>query len=152
MTEMIHGTVFAQHGAGCLIIGASGTGKSRIAEEALALGAQLVADDQVEIYAMRDFVMANAPTPLLGVIEFHGLGLIKVHNPLVKHMINLVLELDPTADERLPTVGSYTLLGKELPYLRVKPYPYTSAAAIGLYLKAMREGRVLPNDWHPNAA
>jgi hypothetical protein len=36
-----------------------------------------------------------------------------------------------------------------LPAIQVQPVPYTSASSLLLYLKAMQEGRMLPQDWHP---
>ena len=41
----VHGTTVARAGRAVLILGASGTGKSALALQMIALGARLVADD-----------------------------------------------------------------------------------------------------------
>ena len=46
-TLAVHATCVAVNGKGVLIVGASGSGKSTLALQMLAMGAELVADDQV---------------------------------------------------------------------------------------------------------
>lgn len=149
----LHASAFAYNGCGCLILGASGTGKSRLLSDALSMGAKMIGDDRIRLEPMMGLVAA-APVPeLAGVIELRGLGLIRVNDALAKHVLHLVVELDPAAaGERLPPLQRYNLLGVDVPYLRVAPVPHTSASALLLYLKAMQEGRALPADWKPKAA
>jgi HPr kinase/phosphorylase len=148
----LHGSAFAYGGSGCLILGASGTGKSRITAEALMMGAKLIGDDRIVLQPLMGMVAAAAAPEIAGVIELRGLGLLRMNDTLGKHVLHLVIELDPTADERLPRVEKRQFLGVDVPYLRMAPAPYASAAMILLYLKAMQEGRVLPADWKPKAA
>lgn len=150
--EPLHGSAFNFKGAGCLILGASGTGKSRLLAEAMALGAKLVADDRLTLQLMLG-MLAVAPVPqLMGIMELRGLGLVKINDFIAKQMIHVVIELDPAADSRLPEAEKRTYLGVEVPYLRLPPVPQTSAAALLIYLQAMQEGRALPTDWKPAAA
>lgn len=150
--EILHGSAFNYKGAGCLVLGASGTGKSRLLAEAITLGAKLVADDRVILGQMLG-LLAAAPVPqLLGVIELRGFGLVKMNDFASKQMIHLVIELDPTADTRLPERQTRLYQGIEVPYLCLPPLPQTSVPVLLLYLQAMQEGRVLPTDWKPASA
>jgi HPr kinase/phosphorylase len=47
--QLVHASAFAYAGAGCLLLGDSGAGKSHIVAQALVLGASLIADDQVDL-------------------------------------------------------------------------------------------------------
>jgi serine kinase of HPr protein (carbohydrate metabolism regulator) len=71
------GKVFgAPADAGVLLLGESGSGKSDLALRLIALGAQLVADDRVELFAADGLLMARAPESLAGLIEARGLGIV----------------------------------------------------------------------------
>lgn len=149
MAEPLHASAFAHHGAGCLILGPSGSGKSRLVAEAILHGAKLIADDRVELVPMMGLVAIAAAPELSGVLELRGLGLIKFHDPTTRHVLHLVVELDPACDTRLPELESREFLGVSVPYIRVPAVPAISGAQLLLYLKAMQEGRVLPTDWMP---
>jgi HPr kinase/phosphorylase len=145
----LHGTVISYLGMGCLILGASGTGKSRLAQEAMVVGAKLVADDRVNI-ALTSGLLVAAPVPeLAGIFEIHGIGIIRVNDALARQVLHLVVELDPSADDRLPEPQRMELLGMPLPHLRISPPPKTSAAGLLLYMRSMQLGGVLPTDWRP---
>ena len=151
MSDTLHASAFAYQGAGCLVLGPSGSGKSRLVAEALTMGAKLVADDQVILSPMMGFVGAAPHPNLQGVLEFRGLGLIRLADTLTKHVLHLAIELDPTADARAVEPEEREFLGVKLPYLRVQPVPHISATTLLLYLKAMQEKRVLPADWRPSS-
>lgn len=149
--EPLHGSFFAYNGSGCLLIGPSGTGKSRLVADAMMMGARLVADDRVQLLEMMG-LLSGAPVPeLTGILELRNLAIIKVNDILTKHVISLVVELDPAADARLPELETRAIGGITVPYLRVPPVPHISAAGLLHYLKAMQEKRVLPTDWRPKA-
>ena len=145
----MHSSAFAYKGAGCLIIGESGTGKSRLLAEALLNGAALIGDDRVALHAQGNQLIASPVPELLGVVELRGFGLIKHTRIAHAHGIDLVVMLDPTADTRLPEPETQEYCGISVPYLRLPPPPVLSAASLLLYLEAMQEGRSLPPDWHP---
>jgi HPr kinase/phosphorylase len=147
----LHGSAFAYMGTGCLVIGASGTGKSRITAEAMMMGAKLIADDRVALQPMMGMVAIAQLPELAGILELRGMGLIRMNDTTSKHVLHLVIELDPTAGDRLPELQKRQFLGIDVPYLRLAPAPQTSAALILHYLKAMQEGRVLPTDWKPKS-
>ena len=150
--SILHASAFAVHGAGCMILGPSGSGKSRITSDAIMLGAKLIADDRVLLQPMMGMISVLPVPELANVMELRGLGLIRFNDTLAKHVLHLVIELDPACDERMPVQEKRSFLGVELPYIRVPAVPKISAGNVLMYLKAMQEGRVLPADWKPNAA
>ncbi len=157
MTELdpnvpLHASAFSYKGAGCLVLGASGTGKSRLVAEAVLMGAKLVADDRLMLEPMMGMLAAVAIPELAGVLELRGLGIVKMNDFATKQMLHLIIELDPSADTRLPEPEKRTFHGIEVPYLKMAPLPQTSVASVLLYVLAMQEGRVLPTDWRPNVA
>lgn len=147
--EPIHATAFAYHGIGCMLLGATGTGKSRLLAEAMLHGAHLIADDRVRLCALNGHLVASAAPNLEGVVELRGFGLIKRADTVHSHPIHLIVELDEAAQARLPEPQSREFEGVAVPYLKLLPAPMTSIASLLLYLRAMQEGRILPPDWHP---
>ena len=149
--EPLHATAISYQGMGCLILGASGTGKSRLAADALMLGAKLIADDQVRLMSSNGFVVAASVPELAGLLEMRNFGLIRVADTdtASPHNLHLVVELDAQSDVRLPEPEMRSFLGIDLPFLRLPPVPRSSASALLLYLQAMQAGRILPTDWIP---
>ena len=70
----IHGSCASRDGAGVLVLGPAGSGKSDLVLRLLDRGFDLVADDRVEI----EHGMARAPASLAGLIEVRGLGLLRL--------------------------------------------------------------------------
>ena len=60
----------------CLLLGESGAGKSDLALRLIAAGAQLVADDRVELSVESNRLIARAPANLAGLIEIRNVGII----------------------------------------------------------------------------
>src|SRR5688572_2985274 len=117
-TTTLHASAFAHKGTGCLLLGDSGSGKSRLLAQAVLLGAELIADDQVVLSVDEDQLLANAPTKLLGVMELRGLGLVKLPHVGSPHPIHLAIALDSgAAGERLPEPQTHDFLGIKVPYL-----------------------------------
>ncbi len=148
----LHATAIAYGGAGCVLMGPSGSGKSRLAAEMLALGARLVGDDQLVLSVQSGMLMAAAHPNLSGIMELRGLGLIRLSDIIPRHVVHLAVELSTAANERLPAPQTTMFCGQPVPLVRVAPPPQTNGASILQYLKAMQEGRILPPDWHPQAA
>lgn len=148
--EPIHATALVHKGIGCLIIGESGTGKSRLLAEALLHGASLIADDRVRLCGLNGKLVASAPPKLEGVIELRGLGLIKRNDPIHSHPIHLIVELTEAAAERVPEAQTREYQGVSVPYVQLLPPPMLSVASLLLYLQAVQEGRVLSADWRPD--
>ncbi|HVZ69801.1 MAG TPA: HPr kinase/phosphatase C-terminal domain-containing protein [Rhizomicrobium sp.] len=88
-------------GAGVLILGKSGAGKSMLALQLIAAGAKLVADDRVELFVRGGRLMARAPANIAGFIEARGVGIVEI--PYVRDAaIALVVKLTDAKPRRLP--------------------------------------------------
>jgi len=109
-TQTVHGSAVAVAGRGVLILGASGAGKSALALRLMALGAALIADDQVVLRRDSDTLVASAPPRLSGLIEARGVGLLRVR-PLERAPLALAVDLDRPPAARMPQTGEITYLG-----------------------------------------
>lgn len=137
---IVHATCIASGSGGLLIRGVSGSGKSALALDLIALGAELVADDQVELRRSGDSVHARAPDRLAGLIEARGVGLLRL--PFRADVaVALILDLDTPEPARLPPRRVARLL--DLPIPRILRPPVLSAGAI---LAALRFGPALDPD------
>lgn len=91
----VHGTCVARDGAGVLLLGPPGAGKSDLALRLLARGFDLVADDQVVI----ENGGASAPAALAGLLEVRGLGIVRLPHAADAR---LALAVELGEDDRLP--------------------------------------------------
>ncbi|MFA3920359.1 HPr kinase/phosphorylase [Ruegeria hyattellae] len=139
----IHGSCVAMGGGALLIVGRSGSGKSALALEMMALGATLVADDRVDLTRDRAQVLASAPDPIAGLIEARGIGLLRAL-PSASMPLSYILDLDCTEAARMPSQAETVLLGCRLPLLGAPNAPNLAAALVQL----LKAGRV-PPEW-PN--
>ena len=121
-------------GAGVLILGASGRGKSTLALHLMEGGAQLVGDDRIILWREGAALYARAPAPIAGLIEARGLGLLRA--PALR-LARVVLAIDADAPEpaRLPDPRQLSLCGVALPCLDLSRGP-TFPAAVLRYLRA----------------
>jgi len=130
---MVHATCVAHSGRAVLIRGAAGRGKSGLALQLLALGADLVADDRTRLWRENAQVMAAAPDTIVGQIEARGIGIL--HLPAIgAQPLALIVDLDHDEDERLPPLRQDRILGVALPSVRKSSFPHFPAALL-LYLK-----------------
>jgi HPr kinase/phosphorylase len=121
------------NGHGALIRGVSGSGKSGLALQLIALGASLVADDRTEAGRIPDGVGLTAPETLRGKIEARGIGLLPA--PTVGFAkLTLVVDMDHTEDDRLPPWRQTTILGQSFPIVRKSEAAHFPAAIL-LYLQ-----------------
>jgi HPr kinase/phosphorylase len=131
---LIHATTVAIGGQGVLIVGPSGSGKSALAVQLIALGAMLVADDQTIITAQDGTLIADVPESIAGLIEARGVGLLKV-DQAGPTALRLVIDLGRREEKRLPERHVYVLEGCAMPCLHNPDSPHF-AQAILLYLKS----------------
>ena len=116
-----------------LALGPSGSGKSRLALELMALGAQLVADDGVWLSPDNGL---ERPDTAPRMIEARGFGLLMV-DPVQAATLSLVVDLSRSEPDRLPPHRTAEAPGGPVPLILGKDHPFL-AAAICQYLK---EGR-----------
>ena len=114
--EVFHATTVAINGKGVLILGPSGSGKSALALELMALGAVLVADDHSRVTARNGQLIAHAPPRMQGVIEARHVGLIRVHH-VETVPLRLAVDMGQVEPERLPQPKSLTISGTALDLL-----------------------------------
>ncbi|MBY6068615.1 HPr kinase/phosphatase C-terminal domain-containing protein [Leisingera aquaemixtae] len=110
---ILHASCVALEGRGLLITGTSGQGKSALALQLMAYGAQLVADDRVLLRQMDGQVVASAPEPIRGLVEARFMGLLhaQIRSPVP---VALLADLDEAETERLPVRHTTRLLGQEV--------------------------------------
>lgn len=129
-----HASCVALAGRGLLIRGASGSGKSTLALQLMGYGADLVADDRVQLWRQGGQVMANAPDSLAGLIEARHLGILRAASQGPVPLCAIV-EMDRLETERLPRRRHAALLGQDLMvFYRVEAAHF--AAALLQFLKA----------------
>jgi serine kinase of HPr protein (carbohydrate metabolism regulator) len=130
--NLIHGTTVEIAGAGVLIRGPSGSGKSDLALRLIEGGAGLVADDQTELSALDGCLVARCPAPIAGLIEVRGIGLVRLAYRECAP-ISLVVDLVPAAEvERLPEPLTAIFLGIEVPRLRLAAFEISATAKVRL--------------------
>lgn len=96
----------AARDAGILLLGDSGAGKSDLALRLIGLGAELVADDRVDLFARRGVLMARAPDTIAGLLEVRGLGIVEL--PYTeKSRVALAVTLVRKPPPRLPRHDVY---------------------------------------------
>jgi HPr kinase/phosphorylase len=135
---ILHASCVAAHGRAVLITGPSGSGKSSLAMQMLALGARLISDDQTEVVATAKRLIARCPSPAIaGLIEARGVGLLRAE-ALAEAPVALVVDLSQEEDSRLPPRRMITVLGTALPLvLQARNSHFPSALMI--YLQGGRQ-------------
>lgn len=125
--EAVQAACVAFGGAGLLILGAPGSGKSRLALDLIARGGVLVADDLVRLsHDGQELIGAPDPTTA-GLIEARGLGLLDLAalDPAVGAAvpIRLAIRLSTPGDapaERLPERRFVCLCGRRIPLVCIQ--------------------------------
>jgi len=125
----LHASCVALNGRAVLIMGQSGTGKSALALQLMALGADLVSDDQTLLGIGENGPAAAPPAPLRGLIEARGVGLLRVP-PADPAPVVLAVDLDQTETERLPHPRALDLLGTSVPLLHKVEGPHFAATLL----------------------
>ena len=125
----MHATCVDINGSGVLIVGRSGSGKSSLAINLLALGSKLVADDQCELVKKNNRYRILKPASLPNSIEIRGIGLVSVPT-VVETTLDWVVNMDEAETERMPDlrftkIGDYrvpTVFGKNMDELASRIY------------------------------
>lgn len=115
--HILHASAVTVNGRGLLILGASGSGKSALAAQLIALGAQLVSDDRTEVTNINQRLIASPPFAIAGLIELRGLGIIKLPYCPQSPLCAVIDLSEPATDQRLPPQRSKTIAGVALDFL-----------------------------------
>ena len=137
--ETLHASAVAFDGRGVLILGAPGSGKSALALELMAIGAELVADDRTDVAREDGAVMLSAPGAIRGLIEARRVGLLRAP-ARARAELHVAVDLDTAETDRLPPRRTRRILGAEIALLHGVARGYFPAA-IRQYI---RHGRTEP--------
>lgn len=105
----LHASAVAIGGAGLLITGAAGSGKSALAAELIARGAGLIADDRVALARDEGRVLLSPPGSIAGLLELRGIGIVRLPSQS-RVPLRLIADLDAKSMERLPKLAQMALL------------------------------------------
>jgi len=121
----MHASCAARDGAGLLLLGPPGSGKSDLVLRLLDRGFMLVADDRVDI----ENGVARPTPALAGLLEVRGLGILRLPH-LAEARLVLVVELGSAC--RLPAPARHPTL--DLPLLTIDAASASAAQRIALAL------------------
>jgi HPr kinase/phosphorylase len=121
----IHASCVSREGAGVLLLGPSGSGKSDLALRLLSRGFILVADDRVVI----ERGLARPAPRLAGLLEVRGLGIVRLAHATEAR---LVLAVELNSSPRLPEPRRHASLG--LPLVAVEAFAASAPERVSLAL------------------
>ena len=138
--ENVAGTCVAVEGAGVLIRGPSGSGKSDLALRLIVAGAALVADDAVAIEATDGGLVARAPAAIRGLLEARGLGIVRLDPAPSAPLVCVVDLVRPEDVERHPEPATARVLGVAVPRFRVAPFEASAPDKVRLAVRLATGG------------
>lgn len=116
----LHASAVAVGGRGLLITGEAGAGKTTLALEMMALGAELVADDRVRAEPdAAGRLRLSAPPGIAGLVEVRGFGLARLPTR-TEAVLTLIADLDVAEAARLPERRQRRLWGIACPVFLCK--------------------------------
>ncbi len=130
----VHGTSVAIGGAGLLLRGPPGSGKSDLALRLIEIGGSLVSDDQTVLRRAGSDVLMSAPSGLVGKLEVRSIGIVRMQDA-GPTSLRMVVDLVSAAEtERLPARRTTRLLGLDIPCVRLDPVEISAAIKLKLAL------------------
>lgn len=128
-SQTLHATCVAWADRAVIIVGKSGSGKSALGLQLMALGCKLVADDGVRLMSEHGLVFAQAPGTIKGLIEARGIGILNAEVQSRARVV-LVVDLDQSEPARMPEARFFELLGHNLPLICRVDAPHFAAAVL----------------------
>jgi len=135
MTEIdtVHASAIALDDSGLLILGPAGSGKSSLAIEMIAMGAELICDDMVALSAKGGAIYAAAAPGARNQIEARNVGILTCPLREGEVKIDLVIDLGAEETDRLPFVEWHEYAGAKARKLRKAPSLTASAIVLALH-------------------
>ena len=139
----IHASCIELAGAGILLRGPSGSGKSDLALRLIDNGARLVADDRTDLVVEDGRLIASSPAPIAGKLEVRGVGILAL--PVVaRSRVGIAVDLvAASAVERLPAAQCCSYLGVELPLIAIAPFEASAPAKLRAVARALAVGHAV---------
>ena len=133
---ILHASAVSCAGKAVVFTGQSGSGKSGMALEMMALGGVLVSDDRTVVSLEQGQVYASAPVAIKGLIEARGVGILSAQSvgPVA---VSLVVDMSILETTRLPPERETIILAQSLPLLYKVESRYFPAAILQ-YLRQCR--------------
>ncbi len=145
--ELTYGTCVAVAGAGVLLRGPPGSGKSDLALRLMDGGGQLVSDDQCLIGDEGGKLHVTAPQTIQGLIEVRGLGVVQVQAVASAPLAMVVDLVAKGAEPHLPAKGTplptTVLAGHRVPCLQLWAFAASSPAKIRMAVHALRHNLIV---------
>lgn len=132
-SQMMHASAVAVNDQAVLLCGPSGSGKSSLALQLIALGGQLIADDRCVVSAVEGDLWVSSPPSLPPLIEARGVGLLKVPT-MPQCRVSLVVNMDKPVTERLPEPQFTEICGHQVKMMDKSEAAHFPSAVL-LYLK-----------------
>ena len=142
MTQL-HATAISLNGIGVVLRGPSGCGKSDLALRLIDDGADLVADDRVELDVVGEKLHLSAPVTIRGLIEVRGLGVVNI-GAVEDVPLHLIVELIPPVKpnakpgeqiQRMPEVKDELIDGITIPVIDLDAFEISAPAKIKMALR-----------------
>jgi len=133
---LIHATAVDVSGAGLLILGSSGSGKSDLALRLIQDGALLVSDDQVDVTCVSGRLLATAAPNISGLAEARGVGILRAATK-ASTWLRLAVELASGDLDRMPPAsfwGLADMAGQGIPLVRLRAFEASTPVKLRLLL------------------
>jgi HPr kinase/phosphorylase len=137
----MHATAVAISGAGLLIFGKSGSGKSDLALRLIDRGATLISDDQVDIRRKRQVLLLSPPASLAGKLEIRSLGILERHH-ISGMELKLVINLKQHPDRFPMDRQVMLLLGIKVPSCSLDAMEMSAAIKAEWALQRIMQGAI----------
>ena len=119
--ELLHATAVAINGAGVLLLGPSGSGKSDLAMRLIDRGAVLISDDGVLVDSETPVPMLRTAPNIAGMIEMRGVGILEM--PFAAEVpLHLVVTLGVDAIRLPPNNQSMEIAGAQVRFIALSAF------------------------------
>ena len=133
----IHATTIGIEGAGIILRGPSGSGKSDFALRMIDDGASLIADDQTMLFVENNRLMAQSPPEIAGKMEIRGVGIVQMNAPSAVPVALVVELVDESEVPRVPTFDPVELVGFSVPVMHLAPFELSATVKLKIALRNM---------------
>ncbi len=135
----MHATAVAIAGAGLMICGTSGSGKSDLALRLIDRGATLISDDYVDISRTNGKLYLSPPANLAGKLEVRSLGIFE-QGHLSGIPLKLITKLSDSPDRFPMDKQTMILLGITMPFCTLNAMENSATIKVELALQRILRG------------